>query len=646
MSGATDLARFTSLVDTANELLLTDEIKLMDVGDGVLRPTNAKAISDLATQMTGAMVYLTTAAGLAGTVAGAYFSVPSPDSAEYLILYRNDSGVATEIKRYPSALATRNASDTANAAYSLSVPRSLAENMPWAVVDQYYRAILGVKANGAAHAVLDQLPGLDLIGDYSWAIVDANGVVLIGIKWNGEVVVYGLGGGEVTAYADGPVDAQDIFVLVGGVPYQVTSSGNNFSPVAADGLLKYIQRKGSVSTIKTDLPAAGSTAPFVTKFQHLVSYGQSLAMGATSAPATTQPPVANRIFTLNAGVRLADQDGTLTAGMVAPFKPMVAVTTETPCVQLAAQLNRIRGIPKDAAMLVSCHGRGGYTIAQLSKGTLYYSNMMTAITAAKAECDRRGVGYEVPFMHFRQGEANREAAAGYYYGMLQQLQSDFEADVKAITGQAGRIPLIIEQLSNITSYAGYTTSNVIFEELQVSLDFPDRFICSGPSYHLEHATDGTHMKAPEYMRLGCGDARAAKGVLEGGRFIPVSATTAKRSGNKVLLDFYVPFPPLVFDTVNVLDPGNYGFRWVDSTSSASVTAVRLSGPAQVELTLSAVPTGANPYVGIGDIGTAGAWGGPTTGMRTNLRDSSPDFDGFGTPVFNWACHQRINVQTA
>lgn len=52
---------------------------------------------------TSAKIYANTAAGLVATAEGAYFSVPSADSDEYLILYRKVSGAAVEIKRYPSA---------------------------------------------------------------------------------------------------------------------------------------------------------------------------------------------------------------------------------------------------------------------------------------------------------------------------------------------------------------------------------------------------------------------------------------------------------------------------------------------------------------------------------------------------------------
>ena len=60
----------------------------------------AEAARDAAQLSAG--VYATTAAGLAATTNGQYFSVPSSSSSEYLILYLNSSGTAVEQKRYPS----------------------------------------------------------------------------------------------------------------------------------------------------------------------------------------------------------------------------------------------------------------------------------------------------------------------------------------------------------------------------------------------------------------------------------------------------------------------------------------------------------------------------------------------------------------
>lgn len=66
----------------------------------------AEAARDAANSSAG--IYQDTTSGLAGTATGGYFSVLSPLDDEVLILYRNDSGIATEVKRYPSSAGVEN----------------------------------------------------------------------------------------------------------------------------------------------------------------------------------------------------------------------------------------------------------------------------------------------------------------------------------------------------------------------------------------------------------------------------------------------------------------------------------------------------------------------------------------------------------
>ena len=645
MSGPSDLAKLTVTIDTANELLLTDEVKMMDVGEGVMRPTNAMVMANLSTLLGGAMPYASVEQGLLGTTSGTNFSVLSSAEDLYVTVYRNEAGEAVYVDSYPNAEATKTAKAYAESAFPLTVPRSFSKEMPWSIVDRYFRAILGIKENGTVHAILDQLPGLASLGDYAWAITDKNKVVLLGVKWSGEVVIYGLDTGKSTAYVDGPIGAQDIFVLVGGVPYQITSSGDNFAPSFSSGLISYIRRNGPVAQVSESIPVPGSVATFIRKFLHIISSGQSLSMGATAAVVTAQPPTANRLFTLQDGVRLTNQDGTLTSEMVAPFKPLVAKAQEVPAVQLAGQLNRIRGVPSDAGLLVSCHGRGGMNIASLSKGSLFYTNAITAATAARAEANRLGLGYEVPFVDWIQGENDSSAAAGYYLSKLLQLQADYEADLKAISGQPGSIPFLLDQISNWTAPTyDHAQSNVPLEQLQAALDYPSRFYCAGPKYWLITSPDGIHMTSESSMRLGVMHARAAQAILAGASWLPTHVVSAKRAGAVITLKYHTPHGPLVIDTLKVSDPGSFGIRYVDDAFSAVVQGVKLTGDNSVEVTLSAIPTGANPYIGIADVGVIGSAGGPTTGARACFRDSSTDVDAYGYPIYNWACHQRVAVQ--
>lgn len=106
----------------------------------------AEAARDAAQLSAG--VYADTAAGLAATTEGDYFSVPSASSDEYLILFRHDAGlVANEVKRYP-ALATV----VRAAARSLSNTRrinTLEQSMPLDA-DNAALALLGDETTGIA----------------------------------------------------------------------------------------------------------------------------------------------------------------------------------------------------------------------------------------------------------------------------------------------------------------------------------------------------------------------------------------------------------------------------------------------------------------------------------------------------------------
>lgn len=68
--------------------------------DAANSATNAEMAADVATMNNA--IYDSTVLGLSATTSGDYFSVPSPNGEEYLILYKNASGSADEISRYPS----------------------------------------------------------------------------------------------------------------------------------------------------------------------------------------------------------------------------------------------------------------------------------------------------------------------------------------------------------------------------------------------------------------------------------------------------------------------------------------------------------------------------------------------------------------
>lgn len=90
------------LVETVRSLNLRLEEEFDAAQSDLYAARNAAQAARDAAQLS-AGVYASTAAGLAATTVGRYFSVPSALETEYLILYRHDAGpIAVEIQRYPS----------------------------------------------------------------------------------------------------------------------------------------------------------------------------------------------------------------------------------------------------------------------------------------------------------------------------------------------------------------------------------------------------------------------------------------------------------------------------------------------------------------------------------------------------------------
>ncbi|MCY1190230.1 hypothetical protein D9M72_14390 [compost metagenome] len=656
MSGQQTLQELDRIVGATNELLLSPEVKMMDVGGGVMRPTNALVMTNLATLLGGAMPYASVALGLAGTADGTNFSVLSSADDEYVSVYRNEGGSAELVDSYPNAKATRYGITQADLALELSPSRMLSSDFASAQVDEYGTPILGVKKSGVAFGLFDELPGLFFLsGEWRYVHVDEDGVILFGQRWNGTTLVYGVtSGSDASAYLVNDSGQSDVWLHAEGADFQITTSGSNWDPSVSDGLVRYLSRVGvNVQRVQEELPAVNQLAAYIRKILHIPSHGQSLSLGVHSVIQTTQPPVANRAFTIAVGLRQSDslQAATLAPESVLPLKSLVSNLQEAPHAQLCAGLSRHRDLPADAGIVGSCHGVGATTILGLSKGTVSYNNLITAVTQCKADATARGLEYSVPYVDWIQGEANSAGSQGNYLAALIQLQADLTADIGAISGD-GNVPLVLCQMSSWTT-KNITTSYVPLEQLQAALENPDKFYCAGPKYWLDYHTDGVHLTGKGSVQLAAMHRAAGAAAVarsEGGEattspdWFPTHCTKAVRSGSTVTLTFHTPEGPLVKDTVNVTDPGSLGIRWIDSTSSASVTAVAVNDDNTVTLTLSTVPTGSSPRVGIADIGISGALGGPTTGPRACLRDSNTELDGMGNPFYNWACHQIISVE--
>jgi hypothetical protein len=209
-----------------------------------------------------------------------------------------------------------------------------------------------------------------------------------------------------------------------------------------------------------------------------------------------------------------------------------------------------------------------------------------------------------------------------------------------MTGQTTPVRFFYCQVSSWTAY-GSAHSLIPEQQRRAALENPDRLYLVTPKYFLQY-TDGVHLTgegtlvARRVLREG-----AAAGVPRRAAVGAAGADGAIVDGVDVVVDFAVPAPPLVFDEVAVTNPGNYGFAFSDASGNPpAISAVALTGPAQVTVTLSG-PPGPQARLFYAALGQPGAAGGPTTGPRGNLRDSDATPSLAGQPLYNWAVHFEL-----
>src|SRR5262249_29942100 len=149
-----------------------------------------------------------------------------------------------------------------------------------------------------------------------------------------------------------------------------------------------------------------------------------------------------------------------------------------------------------------------------------------------------------------------------------------------------------------------------------------RVVLVGPKYHLPYG-DGLHLTNEGYRHLGEDFAKVYRRVvLERQPWEPLRPSLIVRDGATIEVSFFVPAPPLVFDTSLVSDPGHYGFSYVeDGPSVPTIVDISLVAPDKVRIRLDAAPTGSNRRLRYAYSGVLGVGAGPRTGPRGNLRDS-------------------------
>jgi hypothetical protein len=405
------------------------------------------------------------------------------------------------------------------------------------------------------------------------------------------------------------------------------------------------------------------TAKPIWKYNHIVSYGQSLAIGSQGFPRlSTSEGLDNLCF----GSLPASNTGAGATTFV-PFTdssfhtldntqgnevPAIATTNEWRKLYL-----RHHNLASDSSkqFVINSCGAGGMSIEELSKGASpnLYNQVIDLVTQANAAAALAGGSYGVVVLYYVQGDSNYfKAGADHteagYLALFEQLKSDLTTDIMAITGQAD--PPLFLTVQAGTSF-GSTIDDCAIGNAQITAGTSHSGCYLATPYYMApniaHVTN-EHLSSDGYRWIGnkCGHLLHKLLDLDRG-WAPLHITRATFRGSQLLVQFHTPQPPLqslpcYLDTSSTTTFDDLGFTVGDDFGGFTIRAVEVLN-STILLTLDrAMSADANPWVQYGDFTTHGGNG--------NVCDSDPfsPLDIFTTtglpyPGFNWLAGARVSV---
>lgn len=389
---------------------------------------------------------------------------------------------------------------------------------------------------------------------------------------------------------------------------------------------------------------------------HYVTYGQSLSLGGQGTPAISTTASYNSLKFVG-GVRAQDAgtDVTLKYGSLVPLiESDYDNAGETPCSGFSALINQtiLRETESEAedfnfALLCSSPGETGRSIAQLSKGTSLYTRMLSDVTYGKTRANALNKSYVAPVVSWTQGEQDKAIGTtkAAYISAFTQLRSDIDADIKAITNQTQDVIFPMYQMASF----GATISDITLAHAEIceSGTIPNVYMAV-PAYIFDYKVgDNVHLAPKSYRHLGGYYAMVYKKVVLDGvgwKHLKLLKTTVINNVIELLYD--VPVAPLVFDTVFINDPGNYGYKVRNLSNTDVATSVTIVRGNTVKITCSEnIQDGYILSYAVLGTGTSGR-----SGNRGCLRDSQGDseymvINGETIRFHNWGLilYQTIDV---
>jgi hypothetical protein len=304
-------------------------------------------------------------------------------------------------------------------------------------------------------------------------------------------------------------------------------------------------------------------------FNGVIGTGQSLAVGANGTPLLPVPrPYHNLKLDLGSRFRPASEPDDPKLSLVSLCEPIRDLASrypgpyprnifgQTPHTAMASQVTALfLEATSGAGDYVGVHsvvGESGQGIRALRKaaertkdtGFAYAASLFeTKAIARLARAAGRSFG--VAAVVLTHGET--DAMDPNYAELLLELARDYDADLRAITGQAAPILMLATQQSSCPVDAGARAHSAL-ALLEASERAAERIVCVGPRYQYSYVSDGVHLDAAGYDRLGekYGQVYFER-VVRGRDWRPLRPRSVSRTGHVIDVEFHVPVPPLTWD---------------------------------------------------------------------------------------------------
>lgn len=476
---------------------------------------------------------------------------------------------------------------------------------------------------------------------YVFAVVDGFGLVAFGIEDDGTVRIASLNGKNVdellaeTNQAKALIEAHPagyklaVVDQYGRAAFGVKDDG---TLAAASMELTFLNGVSVASIVAGNGGATNYRSRFPSEINMVLSYGQSLSVGADGTPAIS---LSQRFDNLRfaGGVRTQDSGEPYTS-----FVPLVEQDNsgnggETPIAgatdmikELIAAEDALVYTDHSFQLLGSAPGAGGTAIAGLSSGTGAFNRFVADVQAGYNLAQSAGKSFKVGAFFWTQAESDyiNSTPKATYKTALVQLRNDLEAQVQAITGQSEPLACISYQVQGHATYGHAGDPYLAVAQLEVARENANHYVAC-PLYW---SPQSVHQSAQNYKRLGAYYGLAYKRiVIDGEDWKPVMPVQIDRQGTIILVRFNVPKGPLVLDTAFRAMQANYGFSVVDSEDAAvTINSVAVVEPDTVKIVTATAAAGGRLRYGTGNGG--------------NLRDSQGEtiiFNGGGQnfPLHNW-----------